>query len=774
MVFSWLRNLAPGISTKPTRSREKQRRRLADRGRFRPRLEPLEERVVAAISAFFSMPTNLTGSQGTVVSVPLSINHLFDDASDQGLNRGVAVLTYDPTVFTVSNTDISQGALLTNPPPGGTWAFSPNAATPGEVDIAFSSPSLTADVTSQTGGVVAVINFHIRATAPAGSSTIHVVVPQQSSPNGLSGSAVPDSGPNSIQEEGAGYTLNPADQVDGSVLVGLAATHFGVTASPSSITAGSTTQVVVTALDAENNPVKSYSGTVHFTSTDSQAVLPPNSMLSGGNGTFTVTLNTAGSQTVTATDTSNSSITGTSNTITVSAAAATHFAVSAPASATAGTAFNFTVTALDQFNNAATSYGGTVHFTSSDAAATLPADGTLTNGAGTFSATLRTVGSQTLTATDTANGNVTGTSGPIAVTSTGQPALTAVDVVGYEFTPFTKVVAAFTHNDGGEPLSNFSATINWGDGTTTAGKIIVSGGIYCVLGTKTYDQRSTTLGFADGVYPITVTVQVTGGPSATGVATARILSELPPDGEPGTPTERFIAEVYRVLLHRQVDAGGLAAWSNYLDTLNARGLPLDQAQYATVLAIELEPSHEYLNALVASFYEQYLGRSIQPSDGNNPTNMVNFIAASAARYPQAIDFATTQVRAMFMASPEYLLNHGGTNAGLVEGIYQDVLGRTAQGDGAAALDVARLDQGLASAMQIATEVLLSNEGETDLVAHDYMVILNRDAGLAVPPESQSIQAWVQALQAGLPEPLLTASIIGNPYQEFYNSTLPVT
>ena len=53
-----------------------------------------------------------------------------------------------------------------------------------------------------------------------------------------------------------------------------------------------------------------------------------------------------------------------------------------PASATAGSAFTFTVTAEDPYNNTATGYAGTVHFTSSDAAAVLPANATLTNGSG--------------------------------------------------------------------------------------------------------------------------------------------------------------------------------------------------------------------------------------------------------------------------------------------------------------------------------------------------------------------------------------------------------
>src|SRR5581483_2012563 len=123
------------------------------------------------------------------------------------------------------------------------------------------------------------------------------------------------------------------------------------------------------------------------------------------------TLTVAGNQTVTATDTVTSSITGTSGAIVVSAAAATHFAISAPASATAHAAFSFTVTALDQFNNTATAYAGAVHFTTTDGQAVLPADSTLTSGVGTFSATLKTAGGQTITARDSSNASITGTSG---------------------------------------------------------------------------------------------------------------------------------------------------------------------------------------------------------------------------------------------------------------------------------------------------------------------------------------------------------------------------
>src|SRR5207244_534322 len=116
-----------------------------------------------------------------------------------------------------------------------------------------------------------------------------------------------------------------------------------------------------------------------------------------------------------ATDTTDGSVTGTSTPVDVFPGNATHFVVSAPTSATAGIAFSFSVFALDQFNNAASFYAGTVHFTSSDGQAVLPNDSTLSNGTGSFSATLKTAGNRTLTATDTSNSSITGTSNTIAV-----------------------------------------------------------------------------------------------------------------------------------------------------------------------------------------------------------------------------------------------------------------------------------------------------------------------------------------------------------------------
>lgn len=95
--------------------------------------------------------------------------------------------------------------------------------------------------------------------------------------------------------------------------------------------------------------------------------------------------------------------------------AAAYFLISSPRNVTTGTPFNFTVTALDQSGNPATGYSGTVQFYSNTSHISLPANSTLTNGAGTFSATVTANVSCKISAIDVANASVHGTS--VLVTS---------------------------------------------------------------------------------------------------------------------------------------------------------------------------------------------------------------------------------------------------------------------------------------------------------------------------------------------------------------------
>jgi hypothetical protein len=201
-----------------------------------------------------------------------------------------------------------------------------------------------------------------------------------------------------------GIIVNPA-----------AASTLALSGFPSPSTAGAGHTLTVTARDPFGNTATGYRGTVHLTSSDGQATLPGNYTFTSGDAGvhgFSVSLKTAGTQSITATDTATSTITGTQSGITVNPASAASIRISAPTSVSHSVQFSFTVTIVDAFGNVATGYRGTVHFTSSDNSATLPGNYTFTSndaGVHTFTATLRKTGNRTLTATDTANGSITGT-----------------------------------------------------------------------------------------------------------------------------------------------------------------------------------------------------------------------------------------------------------------------------------------------------------------------------------------------------------------------------
>src|SRR6516164_1140321 len=83
-----------------------------------------------------------------------------------------------------------------------------------------------------------------------------------------------------------------------------------------------------------------------------------------------------------------------------------------------GASHSFTVTAKTACGSTSVGYIGTIHFSSSDTAASLPADYMFTpadRGSHTFTATFNTGGTQSLTATDTTTSSITGTQSGIVV-----------------------------------------------------------------------------------------------------------------------------------------------------------------------------------------------------------------------------------------------------------------------------------------------------------------------------------------------------------------------
>jgi hypothetical protein len=186
-----------------------------------------------------------------------------------------------------------------------------------------------------------------------------------------------------------------------------------VQANPSTVAVGQSFNLTVSVFDQYGNLDTGYTGTTALSS-DGSVSLPPNYTFKAadqGVHTFTgLVISTVGTHTIMAFDTTAGFLTG-SATVLATQSGVASFRVVAPAAVQSGSAFTVTVTALDAFNNPVPGYTGTVHFSSSDGAATLPADFTFTaadGGIHTFTVILRSIGSQSVSVADTTTPSVVG------------------------------------------------------------------------------------------------------------------------------------------------------------------------------------------------------------------------------------------------------------------------------------------------------------------------------------------------------------------------------
>jgi hypothetical protein len=293
-------------------------------------------------------------------------------------------------------------------------------------DYTVTQPTPTANITPQSLTVAAAANTKVfdGATSAAavptitlgslhGSDTANFSETYDTAAVGTAKKLTP-AGAVSDGNGGNNYTYNFVAANTGVI----SAARYAVTlVDGNSVTAGIPFLFTVQAVDATGNPVTSYTGpaSIAITSTpaDSQGKLPASAALnSAGFGFFLGTLKTAAAYVLTATG---GSFVGSSSQITVKPAAASYFKVTAPDTALTGSPVGVSVAAFDIFGNSAPAYSGKVHFTSSDARATLPPDLTLSAGAGRAIVTLGSAGSQTITATDATAVSplITGTSSTI-------------------------------------------------------------------------------------------------------------------------------------------------------------------------------------------------------------------------------------------------------------------------------------------------------------------------------------------------------------------------
>ena len=198
----------------------------------------------------------------------------------------------------------------------------------------------------------------------------------------------------------------------------LSVTHFGLIMPPMEAP-GKAVPIQVIALDAQNQPVSTYSGTVKVTSSDGKASLPTSVTLQDGRAMFQANFATAGSESVIVQDESNVALAGK---VATNVTAATQFAFyihstaqlpflppGRPNSVSSETPVTVQVFAFGAQGQPASSYSGTATVTCSDSTVTLPTSITFTNGVASFQVTFATTGQDTLTVTDSGNSSLTST-----------------------------------------------------------------------------------------------------------------------------------------------------------------------------------------------------------------------------------------------------------------------------------------------------------------------------------------------------------------------------
>ena len=186
-------------------------------------------------------------------------------------------------------------------------------------------------------------------------------------------------------------------------------------------------------------------------------------------------------------------------------------------SATEGTAFNGAVATFEDDNAAATPGDFTASIDWGDG--TSPTAGTIFASSAAFTVIgQHTYGDEgtftaTVTISDLAPGTGTATATDTATVAEGDSLSgTPVSFAALAGTSFTTTVANFTDTFTGNVPGDFTATIDWGDATTSGGTVTGGGGAFSVSGTHTYAG------------PGNFNVMVTLSDDAPGTATATVTS----------------------------------------------------------------------------------------------------------------------------------------------------------------------------------------------------------------------------------------------------------
>jgi probable HAF family extracellular repeat protein len=276
------------------------------------------------------------------------------------------------------------------------------------------------------------------------------------------------------------------------------------------------------------------------------------------------------------------------------------------------------------------------------------------------------------------------------------------------------------------------------DGTARAGMAYqsTSGTLTFAAGQTSKTFTVTLLKNGQGEGNEMVTLTLSNPSSGTTLGTPRSATLTIQDTD-GTQAERFVAQVYWDLLDRPVDAGGLAFWTNQVNSGMTR----------TQVVADIEGSLEYCRDLVQSLYNRYLDRA------SDPAGLQAFVGLLQS------GGTVEQVESMIAGSDEYFARRGGgTVDGFLGALYRDALNRAVDDTGRVLFE-RDLVQGV-SRRQVAEAIFTSDEYRQDMVGSFYLQYLHR------PGDKAGLDAFVNALRQGADDDEVLAALVGS--TEYYS------
>ena len=149
---------------------------------------------------------------------------------------------------------------------------------------------------------------------------------------------------------------------------------------------------------------------------------------------------------------------------------------------------------------------------------------------------------------------------------------TAVNFTAVEGASFTQVVATFTDPGGPEDLSDYSATIDWGDGTPLDTGVIGAG--FTVTGTHTYAEESGPEHLSTNRYQVKVTISHESSTDTVVTAKAKVID--PSVLATAVNFNAVEGASFTVVVATFTDPGGPEELSDYSATIDwGDGTPLD-------------------------------------------------------------------------------------------------------------------------------------------------------------------------------------------------------